>query len=76
MSTSGCRAFLDDLQLIVMTADTETALAAGELHAQSRWAGAFRSPTQCVSQPPHSSARPPIPPIARGRVLRSACRFK
>ena len=42
MSLAGCRAFIDDLQLIVVSADTETALLVGELHAQTRWAGLLR----------------------------------
>ncbi len=49
MSMAGCRAFIDDLQLIVVSADTETALLAGELHAQTRWAGLSLSDATCLA---------------------------
>ena len=49
MSMAGCRAFIDDLQLIVVSADTETALLAGELHAQTRWAGLSLADAMCLA---------------------------
>lgn len=49
MSMAGCRAFIDDLQLIVVSADTETALLAGELHAQARWAGLSLGDATCLA---------------------------
>ena len=49
MSMAGCRAFIDDLQLVVVSADTETALLAGELHAQARWAGLSLGDATCLA---------------------------
>jgi PIN domain nuclease of toxin-antitoxin system len=49
MSMAGCRAFIYDLQLIVVSADTETALLAGELHAQTRWAGSSLADATCLA---------------------------
>lgn len=49
MSMAGCRAFIDDLQLVVVSADTETALLAGELHAQARWAGLSFGDATCLA---------------------------
>ena len=49
MSMAGCRAFIDDLQLVVVSADTETALLAGELHAQTRWAGLSFGDATCLA---------------------------
>jgi PIN domain nuclease of toxin-antitoxin system len=49
MTMAGCRAFIEDLQLIVVSADTETALLAGELHAQTRWAGLSLGDATCLA---------------------------
>ncbi len=49
MSMAGCRAFIDDLQLTVVRADTETAFLAGELHAQARWAGLSLADAMCLA---------------------------
>lgn len=49
MSMAGCRAFIDDLQLTVVRADTETAFLAGELHAQTRWAGLSLADAMCLA---------------------------
>ena len=49
MSMAGCRAFIDDLQLTVVRADTETAFLAGELHAQTRWAGLSLAHATCLA---------------------------
>ncbi len=49
MSMAGCRAFVDDLQLTVVTANTEAGLAAGELHAQARWAGLSLADAMCLA---------------------------
>ncbi len=49
MGMAGCRAFIDDLQLTVVSADTETALLAGELHAQTRWAGLSLADAMCLA---------------------------
>ena len=49
MTMAGCRAFIEDLQLIVVSADTEIALLAGELHAQTRWAGLSLGDATCLA---------------------------
>ena len=49
MTMAGCRAFIDDLQLTVVGADTETALLAGELHSQTRWAGLSMADAMCLA---------------------------
>ena len=49
MSMAGCRAFIDDLQLTVVRADTETAFLAGELHAHTGWAGLSLAHAMCLA---------------------------
>ena len=56
MSLAGCRAFIDDLHLIVVSADTETALLVGELHAQTRWAGLSLGDATCLATAVHARA--------------------
>ena len=42
-------AFIDDLQLTVVRADTETAFLAGKLHAQTHWAGLLLPNARCLA---------------------------
>ena len=57
MNMAGCRAFIDDLQLTVVSADTETAFLAGELHAQTRWAGLSLADAMCLATAAQLEAR-------------------
>ena len=44
-------AFNDNPQLTVVRADTEAAFLAGELHAQSQWAGLLLPNAMCLATP-------------------------
>ena len=49
MTMAGCRAFIADLQLTVVSPDTETALLAGELHANTRSVGLSMGDALCLA---------------------------
>jgi PIN domain nuclease of toxin-antitoxin system len=68
MPLEGCRQFIADLQLTVVSADSETVLVAGDLHAATRAVGLSMADALCLASAAQLGARVVTADRAWGRL--------